>query len=101
MARNGLCPAQEASNNSHNPSQARPKLGLHPMGKSVSAVLGSTEVQRKDIFAQADKTYKTPTLVMFFGATRSACGLAKSAMGPFYCPNDQKVYLDTAFFQDL
>jgi predicted metalloprotease len=72
-----------------------------PMGEFVSAVLGSTEAQWTDIFAQAGKTYQPPTLVMFTGATRSACGLAQSAMGPFYCPNDQKVYLDTAFFQDL
>ena len=72
-----------------------------PMGEFVSAVLGSTEAQWSDIFAQAGKTYQPPTLVMFTGATRSACGLAQSAMGPFYCPNNQKVYLDTAFFQDL
>ena len=71
------------------------------MGEFVSAVLGSTEAQWKEIFAQAGKVYQTPTLVMFAGATRSACGLAQSATGPFYCPNDQKVYLDTAFFQDL
>jgi uncharacterized protein len=71
------------------------------MREFVSAVLGSTEVQWKEIFAQAGKNYPAPTLVMFSGGTRSACGVAQSAMGPFYCPNDQKVYLDTAFFQDL
>jgi predicted metalloprotease len=71
------------------------------MREFVSAVLGSTEVQWKEIFAQAGKTYAAPTLVMFSGGTRSGCGVAQSAMGPFYCPNDQKVYLDTAFFQDL
>jgi uncharacterized protein len=71
------------------------------MGEFVSAVLGSTEVQWREIFARAGKTYRTPTLVMFSGATVSACGFAQSAMGPFYCPNDQKVYLDTTFFQDL
>jgi uncharacterized protein len=71
------------------------------MREVVSAVLGSTEVQWKEILAQAGKTYPAPTLVMFSGVTRSACGVAQSAMGPFYCPNDQKVYLDTAFFQDL
>jgi uncharacterized protein len=71
------------------------------MREFVSAVLGSTEVQWKEIFAQAGKNYSAPTLVMFSGVTRSACGVAQSAMGPFYCPNDQKVYLDTAFFQDL
>jgi uncharacterized protein len=47
------------------------------------------------------QTYTPPTLVMFSGATQSGCGSARSAMGPFYCPLDQKVYLDTSFFQDL
>jgi uncharacterized protein len=71
------------------------------MGGFVSAVLGSTETQWQKIFAQSGKAYEPPTLVMFSGATRSACGFAQSAMGPFYCPNDRKVYLDTSFFQDL
>ena len=71
------------------------------MGHFVSAILGSTEVEWKDVFAQAGKTYQPPTLVMFSGSTQSACGFAQAAMGPFYCPNDQKVYLDTSFFQDL
>ena len=71
------------------------------MGQFVSAVLGSTEAQWQKIFAQYGKSYEPPTLVMFSGATRSACGFAQSAMGPFYCPNDRKVYLDTSFFQDL
>jgi uncharacterized protein len=71
------------------------------MGQFVSAVLGSTEVQWRNIFAQYGKAYEAPTLVMFSRATSSACGFAQSAMGPFYCPNDRKVYLDTSFFQDL
>src|SRR6516225_2015229 len=71
------------------------------MGHFVSAVLGSTEVQWTAIFSQAGKQYEPPTLVMFSGATQSGCGFAQSAMGPFYCPIDQKVYLDTSFFQDL
>jgi predicted metalloprotease len=71
------------------------------MGQLVSGVLGSTEVQWNQIFTQSGRNYQPPTLVMFSGATRSACGFAKAAMGPFYCPNDQKVYLDTSFFQDL
>jgi uncharacterized protein len=71
------------------------------MGQFVSAVLGSTEAQWTNIFTQAGKRYEPPTLVMFSGATQSACGFAQAAMGPFYCPNDQKVYLDTSFFQDL
>ena len=83
------------------PGNAKTEAPPDQMGEFVSAVLGSTEVQWKEIFAQAGKTYEAPTLVMFSGATRSACGFAQSAMGPFYCPNDRKVYLDTAFFQDL
>ena len=71
------------------------------MGQLVSGVLGSTEVQWQQIFAQSGRNYEPPTLVMFSGATSSACGFAKAAMGPFYCPNDRKVYLDTSFFQDL
>jgi uncharacterized protein len=71
------------------------------MGQLVSGVLGSTEVQWKQIFAQSGRHYEPPTLVMFSGATPSACGFAKAAMGPFYCPNDRKIYLDTLFFQDL
>jgi predicted metalloprotease len=71
------------------------------MGHFVSAVLGSTEAEWKEVFAQAGRTYEPPTLVMFSGATQSGCGSARAAMGPFYCPIDQKVYLDTSFFQDL
>jgi uncharacterized protein len=71
------------------------------MGQFVSAVVGSTEAEWTDIFAQAGKTYIPPTVVMFSGATWSGCGSAVAAMGPFYCPKDQKVYLDTGFFRDL
>jgi len=71
------------------------------MGHFVSAILGSTEAEWTEIFARSGKTYKPPTLVMFSGATESGCGFAQAAMGPFYCPIDQKVYLDTSFFQDL
>lgn len=70
-------------------------------GQFVAAVLGSTETQWRDIFAKEGLTYRPPKLVLFSGATRSACGSARAAMGPFYCPNDQKVYLDTSFFRDL
>ncbi|HEY7663771.1 MAG TPA: neutral zinc metallopeptidase [Xanthobacteraceae bacterium] len=83
------------------PRDAQTQAPSDQMGQFVSAVLGSTEAEWKEIFARAGKTYEPPTLVMFSGATRSACGFAQAAMGPFYCPNDQKVYLDTAFFQDL
>lgn len=71
------------------------------MSRFVRQVLGSTEVQWKDIFQKDGQTYRPPKLIMFSHQTRSACGLAQSAMGPFYCPNDREVYLDTAFFQEL
>ncbi len=71
------------------------------IGHFVSAVLGSSEDVWTGVFARNGKTYKPPTLVMFSGATQSGCGFAQAAMGPFYCPIDQKVYLDTSFFQDL
>ena len=77
------------------------KAGTDEMKEFVSAVLGSTEVQWKELFAKGNARYVPPTLVMFSGATSSACGFAQSAMGPFYCPKDQQVYLDTAFFEDL
>lgn len=72
------------------------------MGKFVARVLGSTEVQWKQIFEASGQRYRNPTLVMFNGRTSAnQCGLAQSAMGPFYCPGDQKIYLDTSFFRDL
>ena len=70
-------------------------------GQFISAVLGSTEEVWTGGLAQYGENYKPPTLVMFSRATQSGCGFAQSAMGPFYCPSDQKVYLDTSFFQDL
>ncbi len=91
----------EAQQQADTGSTIKPGTPSDAMGQFVSAILGSTEVQWTDSFAQAGRTYKPPTLVMFSGATQSSCGFAKAAMGPFYCPVDQKVYLDTSFFQDL
>src|SRR5215475_1061021 len=72
------------------------------MGRFVSKVLGSTELQWRQIFAQDGKTYRPPVLVLYRGRTRADCGgVAQSAMGPFYCPSDQKVYLDTSFFDQI
>jgi hypothetical protein len=67
----------------------------------VAAVLGDTEDRWSEIFSGLQRTYDPPKLVLFSGVTRSACGTAQSAMGPFYCPNDQRVYLDTAFFRQM
>jgi predicted metalloprotease len=70
-------------------------------GQFVSAVLGSSEDVWAKIFADGGGEYRQPRLVMFTGATQSACGLGQAAMGPFYCPGDQRVYLDTSFFEEL
>ncbi|MBV8886666.1 MAG: zinc metallopeptidase [Chroococcidiopsidaceae cyanobacterium CP_BM_RX_35] len=67
----------------------------------VSAVLADTEDTWKQIFRQMGKTYVDPKLVLFSGEVESACGFARAAMGPFYCPRDQKVYIDLSFYQEL
>ena len=72
-----------------------------PQAEFVSVVLADTEDTWGEIFAQRGATYPKPTLVLFTEATQSACGVGQSAMGPFYCPNDRKVYLDLSFFHDL
>ena len=71
------------------------------IGQFVAKVLGSTEVVWSRIFQQSNTQYRPPTLVLYDGQVRSACGTGQSAMGPFYCPNDQKLYIDLAFFRDL
>jgi predicted metalloprotease len=67
----------------------------------VSVVLADTEDTWHAIFTQSNRQYVEPKLVLFTGAVQSACGYAQSATGPFYCPADQKVYLDLEFFEDL
>lgn len=73
-----------------------------PMRQFVAAVLAQTEDVWNDVLPkQKGVRYANPTLVLFSGQTRSACGAAQSAMGPFYCPVDRKVYLDMSFFGDM
>jgi predicted metalloprotease len=71
------------------------------MSEFVARVLGSTEDVWGALFAQSGETYQPPQLTLFGGAVQSACGYASSASGPFYCPADRRVYLDTTFFDDL
>ncbi|SCY89597.1 KPN_02809 family neutral zinc metallopeptidase [Microvirga guangxiensis] len=72
------------------------------MGRFAAAVLGNTEDVWKTVLPQqANREYREPKLVLFSGATRSGCGGAQSAMGPFYCPLDQTVYIDLSFFQEM
>jgi uncharacterized protein len=71
------------------------------MGQFVSKVLGSTEDVWSRIFEQSGSQYRPPTLVLYDGVTRTACGTGQAAMGPFYCPNDEKLYVDLSFYRDL
>ena len=67
----------------------------------VAVVLAETEDVWYEAFRKMGRTYQAPTLVLFSGAVESACGIAGSAVGPFYCPSDHKIYLDLSFFEDL
>ena len=67
----------------------------------VSVVLADTEDTWNQIFTEKGGTYREPKLVLFSGKVQSACGFAQAALGPFYCPSDQQVYIDLAFYQDL
>jgi predicted metalloprotease len=71
------------------------------MGQFVSKVLGSTEDVWGNIFQRSKAQYRPPTLVLYDGQVRSACGMGQAAMGPFYCEGDEKLYIDLAFFRDL
>jgi uncharacterized protein len=80
---------------------AGPPPADDPQAQMVSAVLANTEDTWKQIFARNGSTYEEPVLVLFEGSVRSACGLASSAVGPFYCPGDHKLYIDLTFFREL
>ncbi|MEW6495817.1 MAG: neutral zinc metallopeptidase [Cyanobacteriota bacterium] len=71
------------------------------MADFVSVVLADTEDTWNNLFRQMGSTYVEPKLVLFSGAVESACGFARSAVGPFYCPADQKLYIDLSFYEDL
>ncbi|WP_414584215.1 neutral zinc metallopeptidase [Scytonema sp. PCC 10023] len=71
------------------------------MADFVSVVLADTEDTWQSLFRQRGQTYVEPKLVLYSGAVQSACGFTRSAVGPFYCPADQKLYIDLSFYQDL
>ena len=78
------------------------KSTLDPALRDVMLrVLGSTERRWSDIFAANGQQYRPTTLVFYSGGSQSGCGAAQAAMGPFYCPTDQSIYLDTGFFNEL
>ena len=92
----------------NNPGSSSYYEGTRPISQEereladfVSVVLADTEDTWNEIFAHQNLDYREPTLVLFSSAVESACGFAESAVGPFYCPLDEKVYIDLSFYQDL
>ncbi len=84
------------------PPQTAPVDPNDPTRKFLAKVVGGTEAVWSEVLpAQTGVQYQPATLVIYDGATRSGCGGAQAAMGPFYCPIDKKVYLDTSFFRDM
>lgn len=90
----GAAPDQSAPNGQAPPAD-------DAAADTISQVLRSTEVTWERNFQQLGRQYEEPRLVLFSGAAQSACGFAQSAMGPFYCPPDQRVYIDLTFFREL
>ena len=80
---------------------ARKPAANDPMTHFVAKVLASTEDTWSDVFKANGRQYEAPRLVLFTGATPTACGTGQTAMGPFYCPGDHKVYIDLAFYREL
>ena len=82
----------------HQDTRAVPKgAPADEMGQFVAKVLGSTE----DVWGKLVSNYRAPTLVLYDGQVASACGRGQAAMGPFYCPSDEKLYIDLSFYRDL
>lgn len=82
-------------------SQTTRSAGSDELTQFVAVVLADTEDTWRALFENSNETYLEPKLVLFSGAVQSDCGFAQSAQGPFYCPGDQKVYLDLSFFEEL
>lgn len=96
----------DAMSGGSGPSQVQQVPAQQPpaddkMAKFVKVVLADTEDVWRDIFSKQGAQYRDPHLVLFSGATPTACGTGQSAMGPFYCPADQKVYIDLGFYQTM
>ncbi|MEP4148069.1 MAG: neutral zinc metallopeptidase [Halioglobus sp.] len=81
--------------------QSQPTQEQQQLADFVAVVLADTEDTWHQVFRQQGKAYKEPTLVLFTGRVNSACGMASAAVGPFYCPGDQQLYIDLSFFSDL
>lgn len=88
-----------ASSSGHQPTAE--ELKNDPLADMVSVVIADTEDVWTPIFAAQGRRYEAPTLVLFSGATRSACGVGQAQMGPFYCPVDKKAYIDLSFYEQM
>src|SRR3954447_317095 len=88
---------QQVSNSTQHERSVAKGTPEDQMGQFVAKVLGSTE----DVWRNLLDGYRAPTLVLYDRQTPSACGMGQSAMGPFYCPNDEKLYIDLSFYRDL
>lgn len=77
------------------------ELAKDPLADMIAVVIADTEDVWTGLFARMGRRYEEPTLVLFTGATQSACGLGQAAMGPFYCPADHKAYIDLSFYDDM
>ena len=86
---------------SYPPPNRRVGAPSDAMGQFVAAVLGNTEDTWSAIFQGGGQQYRPPRLRLFAGSEQGGCGYAQAAMGPFYCPTDRRIYLDTSFFRDM
>jgi predicted metalloprotease len=92
-------PTETQPSTSQSSRPANPKE--EELKQFVSVVLGKTEDVWQEVFRQNGRQYREPKLVLFTDQVQSACGMASAASGPFYCPGDQKVYIDLAFYEEL
>jgi predicted metalloprotease len=83
------------------PNASRTGAPKDQMGDFVAAVLGNSEDTWTEIFKNGGQQYSVPRLRLFSGSEQGGCGFAQAAIGPFYCPNDRRIYLDTSFFRDM
>ena len=83
------------------PANRRTGTPADQTGQFVAAVLGNTEDTWSGIFSASGQQYRPPRLRLYAGGEQGGCGFAQAAMGPFYCPTDQRIYLDTSFFRDM
>lgn len=95
----GMQTGQSASTSGARPSAE--DLKNDPLADMVSVVIADTEDVWRELFAKQGRRYQEPVLVMFTGSTGSACGLGQAAMGPFYCPADNKAYIDLSFYDQM